>query len=92
MCDDRIKRTGRMCDTCLSEKVTGALHMNGRLRAHRLRVVAQAGNVFLHGDLHSYYEKQMAQQIAMSIDEVGQVRNETVVRPACGEGGGETGA
>lgn len=86
MCDDSLNQTGepgRICDTCLGDKVARALRTSGRLTVRDLCVVARGGDVSLRGELPTYYEKQLAQQIAMSIDEVGQVHNEAAVRPPC---------
>lgn len=89
MCEDselRGHESGRICDTCLGERVARALRTSGRLTARNLGVLARDGDILLHGELSTFYEKQIAQEIAMSIDEVRRVRNEAAVRPPVGNG------
>jgi osmotically-inducible protein OsmY len=50
---------------------------DGRLRA--VRVAAQNGQVFLAGEVPTYYAKQLAQHAAMSVEGVQRVHNELVV-------------
>ena len=65
-------------------RVARALRASGRLTARNLGVLARDGDIVLHGELSTWYEKQIAQEIAMSIDEVRRVRNEAAVRPPVG--------
>ena len=66
-------------DRELGAAVQAALYgrRDGRLRA--VRVAAQNGQVFLAGEVPTYYAKQLAQHAAMSVAGVCRVHNELVV-------------
>ncbi len=69
----------RSHDRELGAAVQAALsaRRDGRLRA--VRVAAQDGQVFLTGEVPTYYAKQLAQHAAMSVASVRRVHNELVV-------------
>lgn len=82
MCDESKERriSGRRCDNCLRRDVSQALRTSGRAGLHHLCVTARDGHIQLQGELPSFYEKQLAQQIAMTIPGVDRVFNEAAVR------------
>lgn len=76
---DNRQKLERQPDRELADAVLSALsdRRDGRLRA--VRVVAQRAQVFLAGEVPSYYAKQIAQHAAMSVAGVARVHNELVV-------------
>ncbi|TWT48892.1 BON domain-containing protein [Botrimarina hoheduenensis] len=56
----------------VQEALTGSPYL---VASNRLRVEAGEGRVSLHGHVGSFFEKQMAQEVARRIDGVQQVEN-----------------
>jgi osmotically-inducible protein OsmY len=63
----------------LAPAIQAALRRQGDGRLRAVRVAAQAGHVFLAGEVPTYYAKQLAQHAAMSVPGVDRVHNELVV-------------
>ena len=63
----------------LGAAVQAALRAQGDGRLHQVRVAAQNGQVYLAGEVPTYYAKQLAQHAAMSVPGVERVHNELVV-------------
>ena len=59
----------------LHEKVSTALHRNPYVPARNLRFETSAGRVTLHGQVSSWYQKQMAQETLLRLDGVDGVEN-----------------
>lgn len=66
-------------DSPLASKVSQRLHGTGHLRLRNVKVEEDAGRVTLKGRVPSYYLKQLAQTVAVSVGGVGQIRNELTV-------------
>ena len=66
-------------DIPLDDKVLVALEQNPHLARRNLRFEAQQGQVTLRGTVHSYYQKQMAQEVLREIDGICQIHNELEV-------------
>jgi hypothetical protein len=56
----------------LHEKVSIALNQNPHVSARNLRFETSAGRVTLHGQVSSWYQKQMAQESLLRLDEIGR--------------------
>lgn len=65
--------------TAFSERVHGELENNPYVGQRNLRFEAKEGRVVLHGTVHTFYEKQMAQEITRRIDGVDFVDNRVEV-------------
>ena len=63
----------------LGAAVEAALRAQGDGRLYTVRVAAQGGQMFLAGEVPTYYAKQLAQHAAMSVAGVCRVHNELVV-------------
>lgn len=59
----------------LAHTVHTALHQSPYLSADKFQVEAGEGHVRLHGEVGSYYEKQMAQETVLRIDGVERIEN-----------------
>lgn len=59
----------------LQEAVTEALESSPYIAGARVRIEAGEGRVRLHGDVGTFFEKQMAQEVARRIDGVQAVEN-----------------
>jgi osmotically-inducible protein OsmY len=59
----------------LHEKVSSALNQNPHVSARNLRFETSAGRVTLHGQVSSWYQKQMAQESLLRLDGVDGVEN-----------------
>ena len=66
-------------DIPLDDKVLAALEQNPHLAGRSLRFEAEQGRVTLRGTVHSYYQKQMAQEALREIDGIAQIYNELEV-------------
>ena len=66
-------------DIPLNDKVIIALEQNPHLAGRNLRFEAEQGRVTLRGTVHSYYQKQMAQEALREIDGIAQIYNELEV-------------
>ncbi|MEO0530499.1 MAG: BON domain-containing protein [Planctomycetota bacterium] len=59
----------------LQEAVSTAIHASPYIGDARVRIEAGEGRVRLHGDVGTFFEKQMAQEVVRRIDGVEQVEN-----------------
>lgn len=59
----------------LADRVTSALASSPYLPKSRLRIEAADGAVRIHGRVSSFFEKQMAQEVARRLDGVERVEN-----------------
>lgn len=59
----------------LHEAVSAALHSSPYVAGSRVRIEAGDGSVRLHGDVGTFFEKQMAQEVVRRIDGVQRVEN-----------------
>ncbi len=64
----------------LEDRIDSAIRTNPHLAGRSLQVTAQDGQVVLQGTVHSYYEKQIAQEAARRVEGVDGVANRLVVR------------
>ncbi|MEQ8846314.1 BON domain-containing protein [Botrimarina sp.] len=62
-------------DSPLEKSVHNALQSSPYVAGARVRVEAGEGRVRLHGDVGTFFEKQMAQEVVRRIDGVQQVEN-----------------
>lgn len=69
-------------DSPLACKVSQELQGTGRLRLRNVLVEENRGQVTLKGRVPSYYLKQLAQTVAVSVGGVGEIRNELTVELA----------
>jgi osmotically-inducible protein OsmY len=63
----------------LDDRVTAALRKAPHLTGRNLRSHTCDGHVVLHGAVHSFFEKQMAQEVVRRIDGVQRIANELTV-------------
>ena len=63
-----------ICDM-LDEKISAALRTNPYLPSRSLRFETSEGRVTLHGQVSSWYQKQMAQETLLRLDGVDGVEN-----------------
>lgn len=75
-----MEREQRECGSRIDEAVRLALRRSGYGELLQLDVMAENGRVRLAGCLPSYYLKQKAQMLAMSVDGVRRLQNDVVVR------------
>ncbi len=61
--------------TTLQEIVNEALQSSPYVAGRSFRIEAGDGRVRLHGDVGTFFEKQMAQEVVRRIDGVHQVEN-----------------
>jgi osmotically-inducible protein OsmY len=66
-------------DQALNERVFSALERSPYLSRRNLRFENQDGRVTLRGVVHSYYQKQMAQEVLRRVDGVSHITNELEV-------------
>jgi hypothetical protein len=59
----------------LHEKVSSALNQNPYVPSRNLRFETSEGRVTLHGQVSSWYQKQMAQETLLRLDGVDGVEN-----------------
>ena len=59
----------------LAEKVSSALQQNPYVSSRNLRFETSPGRVTLHGQVSSWYQKQMAQETLLRLDGVDGVEN-----------------
>jgi hypothetical protein len=75
--DRKAERT--MIETTLHHRVNSALEESAHLRGRQLRFEADRGRVTLRGVVHSYFQKQMAQEAIRNLDGVQEIANELEV-------------
>jgi len=63
----------------LLDQVRGALSKNPYLSSRHVQIEAADGNVRLEGTVSSFYQKQMAQELARRVDGVERVENQLQV-------------
>jgi len=63
----------------LLDQVRGALNKSHYLSQRQLQIEANDGNIRLAGTVSSFYQKQMAQELARRVDGVDQVENQLQV-------------
>lgn len=63
----------------LDDQVLTALERNPHLSSRSLRFETQSGRVTLRGVVHSYFQKQMAQEALRGLDGVDEIFNELEV-------------
>jgi osmotically-inducible protein OsmY len=66
-------------DIPLDDKVLVALERNPHLSGRSLRFETDSGRVTLRGVVHSYFQKQMAQEAVRRVDGVEEILNELEV-------------
>lgn len=69
-------------DMPLNDKVLTALSRNPYLTGRSLRFETEQSSVTLRGVVHSYFQKQMAQEAVRHVDGVDQIVNELEVASA----------
>lgn len=72
-------QTSKDADEALCHDVHWALVSSGYPQLERVTITAHEGFVLLRGRVTTYYEKQLAQSIAMQTDGVGSLKNEIEV-------------
>ena len=78
---DAVRGTGRMfSDEFLEARVEKAIFINRHLSIRELDVEVDDGIVMLSGSVNSEEKKELAAQIADSVNGVGEVRNNIIVR------------
>ena len=68
-----------MIETTLDHRVFSALETNAHLQGKQLRFETEEGRVTLRGVVHTYFQKQMAQEAIRHIDGVAEIANELKV-------------
>jgi osmotically-inducible protein OsmY len=66
-------------DIPLDDKVLVALERSPHLSGRNLRFETECGRVTLRGVVHTYFQKQMAQEVVRRVDGVDEIRNEVEV-------------
>jgi osmotically-inducible protein OsmY len=66
----------------IEERIADAIKRMASLDADQITVTATDGTVHLHGRVHSWYEKRLAEQEAASAPGVSKVDNQITVVPA----------
>ena len=69
----------RMIEMPLDSRVSTALRRNPYVSGRTLRFETEQGRVILRGVVHSYFQKQMAQESLRRIDGVEEILNELEV-------------
>jgi osmotically-inducible protein OsmY len=59
----------------LDSLISTTIQKNPYLKSRNLRFENKAGRVVMHGVVHSYYHKQMAQEALRRLEGVDQVEN-----------------
>ncbi len=70
-----------MIETRLSDRVLSALERSPYLAGRSLRFETEHGRITLRGVVHSYFQKQMAQEAVRRIEGVQEILNELEVVP-----------
>jgi len=71
--------TPSRAESPLLAQVRGALSKNPSLTSHHVNVQADDGNIRLEGTVSSFYQKQMAQELARRVDGVENIENQLQV-------------
>jgi hypothetical protein len=75
----RAKWGWPMGDVQLADRVLSVLEQSPHVPHRNLRFEANQGLVILRGVVHSYYQKQMAQEVLLGVEGVEQVENQLEV-------------
>ena len=67
----------------LDDKVFVALSRNPYLSGRTLRFETEQGRVTLRGQVHTYFQKQMAQEALRHVEGVEEIQNELEVAVVC---------
>ena len=59
----------------LDERIDTAIHTNPYLAGRRFQFKTEADGVTLEGEVATYFQKQMAQEILLRIDGVSRIDN-----------------
>lgn len=70
-----------MINTTFHHRVYSALETNVHLRGREFVLEADQGRVILHGQVGSYFQKQMAQEAVRKVDGVTEITNKLEVLP-----------
>lgn len=68
-----------MIDIPLDRQVLSALEQNPHTARRNLSFETDRGRVTLRGEVSTYYQKQMAQEVVLRIDGVDEIANELQV-------------
>ena len=68
-----------MVDAQLADRVHLALEQNPHLGRRRLELETTEGRVILRGKVHSFFQKQMAQESIRRIEGVTEIENQLEV-------------
>lgn len=68
-----------MINTTLHHRLFSALEENVHLRGRQFFLEAERGRITLRGKVHTYYQKQMAQEAIRHLDGVDEISNELEV-------------
>jgi osmotically-inducible protein OsmY len=70
-----------MVETRLNDRVLSALKRSPYLAGRNLRFETEHGRITLRGVVHSYFQKQMAQETVRHIEGIHEILNELEVVP-----------
>ena len=60
---------------CLEDRVQNAIDHNPYLTRRALRCETSEGHVTLHGQVHTFFQKQMAQESVRRVDGIVSIEN-----------------
>ena len=63
----------------VNQQIEIAINHNPHLLKDKLHFTPKDGRVLLSGQVNSYFEKQMAQEVLRNIDGVSEIQNELTV-------------
>ena len=75
----RVSDSAASDATHVAERVAWQIEATGRFRNHQLHVTAIEGVVTLRGRVSSFYQKQVAQAMALGVEGVMRLENEVEV-------------
>lgn len=75
-----VRRRRDRSESELPIRVSSALRNSPYRALHAVQADVQAGTVRLHGQVRSFYEKQLAQIAVMQVEGVRHLRNEVEVQ------------
>jgi len=68
-----------MADQQLADRIFSVLERSPHVPHRRLRFETNQGQVTLRGVVHSYYQKQMAQEVLLGLEGVEHIENQLEV-------------
>ena len=77
-----LEAAPQFLENLLDDRVSAALLRSPHYLGRSVRLEANEGQVVLHGVVESYYQKQVAQEIARRVDGVRRVDNRLEVASA----------